>query len=96
MSETLDYGAVFDRQFYSCDLGMSKPDPQYFTAILEKLGRTPREVLFIDDIAANTSAASSVGIHTETFAPPSGTNPADEMRRVLGRHGFSVGCVPLE
>ena len=89
MSETLDYGAVFDRQFYSCDLGMSKPDPQYFTAILERLGRAPREVLFIDDIAANTSAASSVGIHTETFTPPSGTSPADEMRRVLGRHGFS-------
>jgi putative hydrolase of the HAD superfamily len=89
MSETLDYGAVFDRQFYSCDLGVSKPDPKYFAAILERLGRSPQEVLFIDDIEANTRAAASVGIHTETFTPPSGTSPADEMRRVLERHGFA-------
>jgi putative hydrolase of the HAD superfamily len=89
MSETLDYGAVFDRQFYSCDLGVAKPDPRYFAAILERLGRPPQDVLFIDDLEANTRAAASVGIHTETFTPPSGTRPADEMRRVLGRHGFA-------
>ena len=88
MSETLDYGAVFDRQFYSCELGVAKPDPKYFSAILERLGRPYHEVLFIDDIEANTRAAASVGIHTETFTPASGT-PADEMRRVLGRHGFA-------
>ena len=89
MSETLDYGAVFDRQFYSCELGLAKPDPKYFAAILERLGRSPYEVLFIDDLEANTRAAASVGIHAETFTPPSGTRPADEMRRVLGRHGVS-------
>lgn len=89
MSEALDYGAVFDRQFYSCELGLAKPDPKYFAAILERLGRSPREVLFIDDIEANTKAAASVGIYTETFTPPSGTRPADELRRVLERHGLS-------
>lgn len=87
MSETLDYGTVFDRQFYSCDLGVAKPDPKYFAAILETLGRSPQELLFIDDIEANTRSAASVGIYTETFTPASGTRPADEMRRVLARHG---------
>jgi putative hydrolase of the HAD superfamily len=90
MSDTLDYGAVFDEQFYSCDLGVAKPNPAYFTAILERLDRSPQEVLFIDDLEPNTRAAASIGIHAETFVPPSGTRPADEMRRVLGRHGFSV------
>jgi HAD superfamily hydrolase (TIGR01509 family) len=89
MSETLDYGALFDRQFYSCDLGVAKPDPRYFDAILERLSRPPQEVLFIDDIEANTQAAASIGIHTETFTPRSGTRPADEMRRVLGRYDLS-------
>lgn len=88
MTEMLDYGAVFDRQFYSCELGLAKPDPKYFAAILETLGRSPDEVLFVDDIEANTRSAARVGIFTETFTPPSGTRPADEIRRILRRHGF--------
>jgi putative hydrolase of the HAD superfamily len=88
MFESLDYDAVFDEQFYSCDLGVAKPDPRYFTAILQRLGRSPQDVLFIDDIEANTRAAASVGVHVETFTPPAGTRPAEEMRRVLERRGL--------
>ena len=78
MSQMLDYGAAFDHQFYSCELGFCQPDAKYFVAILERLGRAPQEVLFIDDKEPNTMAAAGVGIHVETFTPGPGTSPADE------------------
>lgn len=90
MSQTLGYGAVFDHQFYSCELGFHKPDAKYFGAILNRVGRSPQEVLFIDDKEPNTMAAASIGIHAQTFTPKPGTSPVDEMRRVLSDYGFSA------
>jgi FMN phosphatase YigB (HAD superfamily) len=89
MAQILDYGKVFDPQFYSCELGLSKPDPNYFAEILERLSVSHEEVLFIDDIEANVGAAKGVGIHARTFVPPPGTCAADEMRRILGRHDLA-------
>ena len=89
MAQTLDYGTVFDRQFYSCELGLSKPDPDYFAEILERLSVSPEEVLFIDDVAANVSAAKGVGIHAESFLLPPGIGATDEMRRILRLYGLA-------
>jgi putative hydrolase of the HAD superfamily len=90
MAETLGYGAVFDRQFYSCELGFSKPDPKYFAVILETLSLSAQDVLFVDDVEANTNGAASVGIHAETFIPTQGIRPVDEMRRLLRRYGLTL------
>ncbi|MDO5629905.1 MAG: HAD-IA family hydrolase [Mobilicoccus sp.] len=56
------YAEYFDRLFFSCDLGVAKPDPDYFRAILRELGCGPEGVVFIDDRADNVEAARSVGI----------------------------------
>jgi putative hydrolase of the HAD superfamily len=79
---------VFDHQFYSCELGVSKPDPKYFAEILDRLSVSPEQVLFIDDIEANVKAAEGVGIHAKTFVPPPGTRATDEMRRILRGYGL--------
>src|SRR5881394_3543076 len=65
MTEQLHYGRIFDRLFFSCELGCSKPDPRYFTAILAAANLTPDATLFIDDVEANVRAAESVGIRAE-------------------------------
>src|SRR5580692_885313 len=51
----------FDRRFYSCRLGLAKPDPAVFEAVLADLGATPQSVLFIDDRAENVLAAGAPG-----------------------------------
>jgi putative hydrolase of the HAD superfamily len=89
MAEVLDYGGVFDRQFYSWEIGFSKPDPNYFREILERLSVSPEHVLFIDDIEPNVRAAESVGIQAKTFVPPSGTRATDEMLRLLRHYGLA-------
>jgi putative hydrolase of the HAD superfamily len=93
MSKVLDYRHVFDRQFYSCELGCSKPDPGYFRAILESLNLPPHAVLFIDDMEANVAAAASIGIRAELFGPVSDMDGVHEMQRILSRHGVTPASI---
>ena len=83
MSEKLGYADIFDREFYSCDIGHKKPDPAYFTAILEELALPPDEVLFIDDVEANVAAARQLGIKASVFQPGPRLEPHKLMRQVL-------------
>lgn len=67
MKANLGYDEVFDEQFYSCDLGLAKPDPAFFTTILDRLGVAPEAVLFIDDTAVNVEAARELGLSAHLF-----------------------------
>lgn len=62
-----DFHKLFHSRLYSFEAGISKPDPRAFEMILEKLGATPQECLFIDDYYVNTQAAESLGISTIIF-----------------------------
>lgn len=48
----------------SCQVGITKPDPAIYTQALEALSLLPDEVIFVDDLAKNTSAAADLGMHT--------------------------------
>jgi putative hydrolase of the HAD superfamily len=61
----------FDHRYYSCRLGVAKPDPEAFLLVLSDLGVEPGEVLFIDDRAENTRTARDLGMHTITFTSAS-------------------------
>jgi putative hydrolase of the HAD superfamily len=61
------WSACFDRRFYSCRLGLAKPDPAIFEAVLDDLGATPQSVLFIDDRAENVLAATTLGLQAMRF-----------------------------
>ena len=52
----------FDLVLFSCELKRLKPEPELFQAALDRAGRKPDEVLFIDDVQANADAAASLGI----------------------------------
>lgn len=70
MAERLGYDARFDRSFYSCELGLAKPDPRYFRRILTELGIDAESALFVDDKPLNVAAARSVGVHAAEFINP--------------------------
>lgn len=64
MREAWGYDESFDRSFYSCELGVAKPDPAFFIAVLDRLGLTADDVGFIDDAPDNVETARSLGIRT--------------------------------
>ena len=61
------WSASFDRRFYSCRLGLAKPDSAVYEAVLNDLGATPESVLFIDDRAENAFAAAALGLQAVRF-----------------------------
>ena len=54
----------FDRMFLSYEMGMLKPDPEIFEAVLNDTGIKAEETLFIDDAEPNVETALSLGFHT--------------------------------
>ena len=94
MSESLGYGRLFDREFYSCDIGHKKPEAAYFLAILSTLELPPERVLFIDDNEANVAAALDLGMNAAVFQPGPGVEPGSLMRSILSEHGLEVDRQP--
>jgi putative hydrolase of the HAD superfamily len=81
MQDERGYGAWFDQTFYSCDVGLAKPDPAYFRAILGSLGLPASSVLFIDDNVDNVAGAASVGLRAEVYDLSSGVPALVELFR---------------
>ena len=52
----------FHELYFSCDMGMRKPDAEIFTTVCMKEGFKPTETLFIDDSIQHIEGASSIGI----------------------------------
>ena len=87
MREHLGYDDLLDGAFFSYDLRVAKPEPAYFSSILERLDLPAPEVLFVDDNAANVDAARSVGLAAEVW---SYREELGSLRRHLARHGVPV------
>ena len=87
MRRGLGYDEVFDEQFYSCDLGVLKSSPAYFTQVLETLGLPAEQVLFVDDSDSYVETAREVGLLAETWSIRDGVG---QLREVLAEHGLPV------
>jgi putative hydrolase of the HAD superfamily len=72
--EFLEHRFTFWRRFpvriYSCNVGVSKPSPAIYRAVLESLGMEGREGLYIDDIQEFVEAARQVGLDAIRFETP--------------------------
>jgi len=65
----LNFKADFDEMFYAAQLGIMKPDVGFFSKVAQRLNITPHDiVLYIDDTAACTAAAATLGWQTITFS----------------------------
>ncbi|MGA7614094.1 MAG: HAD family phosphatase [Thermoanaerobaculia bacterium] len=56
-----------DRLFFSHVYECAKPDPAIFNRVLHELQADPDEVVFVDDLAENVSAAKNLGITAYQF-----------------------------
>ncbi len=90
MADELRYRDLFDRCFFSCDLGLAKPDPRYFQAIILALQVDPQEVLFVDDKPQNINSASSLGIHARCFVNSKDGRAQFALREILAQFGIAT------
>ncbi len=58
---------IFHHVIDSAFVGTRKPEPRIYELTLERLGVTPAQALFIDDIEANCTAARELGIRAIWF-----------------------------
>ncbi|MEU8222346.1 HAD-IA family hydrolase [Kribbella sp. NPDC048915] len=87
MRTALGYDELFDVSCYSYDLGVAKPDPEFFTRAAARIGAAPESILFIDDTLRNVEAARQAGLHAEhwTF-----TQPQPTLQTLLTTHGLTL------
>lgn len=60
--------AVFDACYFSFNLGVSKPDKQFFNKILDAEQASRDKCVFVDDDTRNVGIAQSLGMHTMLFS----------------------------
>lgn len=85
MRDHLGHDRRFDRVYYSCELGVAKPEPAFFERILDDLRLDAGDVGFVDDSRANVDAAGRVGLQAVWHDPASGAEALrSEVARLLG------------
>ena len=75
----------FESILVSAEVGLIKPDPAIFQLLLERIGRTPAECVYIDDSAKNVAAAATLGFDAIAF------EDAAQLRDVLVRRDLLAG-----
>ena len=68
MLDNLPYAEHFDALFHSWQIGYAKPDPAFFTHIVETLGVEPGEAVFVDDMVENVRGAREAGLQAVHFS----------------------------
>jgi len=88
MRANLPYDQHFDHQFHSFELGVAKPDPAFFTCILETLGVPAAETVFVDDVLANVRGARAAGLNAVHFGTSDTYGALRSQLRALGVPGL--------
>lgn len=91
MRTALGYDDLFDESFYSCELGAAKPTVAFFAAVVDRLGTTAPEVLFVDDHEPHVLAARELGLAAERWHHADGL---PRLHALLAGHGIVAGSAP--
>jgi putative hydrolase of the HAD superfamily len=70
MAEGLGIADCFDAFVTSAEIGVMKPEPRIYRVMLERLGLSPSQVIFVDDFSENVEAARRLGMHSLQFVDP--------------------------
>lgn len=60
----------FDYIFASAQMGIRKPEPQFYLAVLRELGIEAKHAVFLDDLGVNLKPARALGMQTIRVADP--------------------------
>ncbi|MCS6991928.1 MAG: HAD family phosphatase [Chitinophagales bacterium] len=69
----------FDKVYYSCILGLRKPDPAIFQRVIDENALRPQETLYVDDQLTHVQAAAALGLIAVQY------NPATDLEALLRR-----------
>ena len=58
-----DFNDLFEKAYFSFQVGLKKPGKEIFEFVLSKSGLYPSESIFIDDTPENVEAAMSIGLN---------------------------------
>lgn len=58
-----DFEAVTDDIVYSHEVGLAKPDPDIYSLTAGRLGVSPHQIVFVDDVEGHLEAARVCGWH---------------------------------
>ena len=64
-----DFEEYFNEAFYSCKIGLRKPDAVCYEWVLNKAGIEAGKTLFIDDSLHNIEGAKKAGMQTILLLP---------------------------
>jgi putative hydrolase of the HAD superfamily len=67
LASSLGFADRFDELFFSCELGASKPDPEYFSRVEARTRIAPARTLFFDDAEPNVAAARANGWRAHVY-----------------------------
>jgi len=70
MYGTYGYAHLFEKTYFSHELGMRKPNADIFHYVVEDAGIDPRETMFIDDFIENIETARNLGFQTIHLKAP--------------------------
>ena len=59
--------SIFDKVYYSCALGIRKPDPEIYLKVINDNSLKPSETLYIDDSIEHVEGAARVGLIAEHY-----------------------------
>lgn len=79
-----DFIHGFDRVFLSCDIGLIKPNADYFEYCVKNLGPNPGKIVFFDDNPDNVMGARKTGLDAVLFVSEK------QCREELSRRGYVV------
>lgn len=65
----LEFATMFEKDFYSNEIHLRKPDVESFLKVIELAGVKPEETLFVDDFKENIEAAKTTGLQTLWLQP---------------------------
>jgi glucose-1-phosphatase len=61
--------SIFNNVYYSCSLGMRKPEAAIFRKVIEANSLKPHETLFIDDSPQHVEGARNAGLKAMLYSP---------------------------
>ncbi len=64
-----DFNELFERAYFSFQMGMKKPDAEIFERVLAENALDPATTLFIDDSILHIRGAAACGLQTRFLAP---------------------------
>jgi putative hydrolase of the HAD superfamily len=73
---------LFPTQFLSFRMGMMKPEPAIYRAVVQHLDVAPQEILFFDDSERNVAGAHAAGLKAHRV------EGIDDARRIVAAYGL--------